>query len=207
MTIKPKDIDYMAMACSVAKNSNDPKCKVGAFLVCTETKVVKDTEYECESECHYWQHYHQEPVYAPVTEQFDVSYQGFNNLNFGRGLPDKLCQIILDNPEMKALITTHAEQYLLGVKNNQRVFEKEYNATLYVTKFPCFDCAEIIVTANIKRVVTARIYKGSKWAFSQNQALALFKEKGVQVEYIDIQMKDSFPNMIDLTMNLKREDV
>lgn len=206
MTIKPIDREYMAMACKNATHSNDPKCKVGVVLAYKQTNKVRDESYDCECQCFYWERYHIEDRYETVTEDV-ISGIICNTLNFPHGMPDRLCQMILDNPEMKALITTHAEQNLLGTKGNHRKFEDTENATLYTTKFPCLECAEIIVSANIKRVVTARIYEGSKWVQTQNQALGFFEERGVQVEYIDIEMKNSFPSMIELSMNLKREGV
>lgn len=208
MTIKPIDRGYMKMACDNAVYSNDPKCKVGVVVAYTETKQIREDKYDCECQCFYWEKYHdKEDTYETVTLNTYMRNTGFNTLTFPHGFPDKLCQMILNNPEMKSIITTHAEQNLLGFKGNHRKFKDTENATLYTTKFPCLECADIIVSANIKRVVTARIYEGSKWGEVQNRALTLFEERGVQVEYIDIEMKNSFPSMIELQMNLKREGV
>ena len=51
-------------------------------------------------------------------------------------------------------------------------------ATLYVTDFPCIECAKLIIQAGIKRVVFSKLYRLS-------DGLDLLREAGVECSFIN----------------------
>jgi deoxycytidylate deaminase len=193
MGIDANDLNLMQIACQNASKSNDPKCKVGCVVSYQQIITQEDSGFNCECECYYYQKYHvdKEPQY--ITK--NSTYRGYNKIDFPHGLSDKLCGMILNNAELKNEITVHAEQHILGFKGNHKKFDDYQKAVLYTTKFPCLDCAEIIVESNIKRIVTAYEYQNSKWYESQREAKILFNNSGVTVDYIDIEMVYSFPKI------------
>lgn len=63
---------------------------------------------------------------------------------------------------------------------------------IYVTHFPCLNCAKIIIQAGIKRVYFATDYKNHPYA------MELFKESGVIVKQVELE-----ENILDLHSNEK----
>ena len=56
---------------------------------------------------------------------------------------------------------------------------------LVVTKFPCQECAKLIINSGIVKVCTPPIKQNSKWSESNNVAMMMFNEAKVEVEIID----------------------
>lgn len=54
-------------------------------------------------------------------------------------------------------------------------------AEIYVTHFPCLNCTKTIIQSGIKKVYYANDYKNHPYA------LELFKNAGVQVEYVELE--------------------
>ena len=57
--------------------------------------------------------------------------------------------------------------------------------SLYATRMPCLCCALAIVQSGITKVYCPLIDTSSKWAQSQQEALALFKETGIKVVWLN----------------------
>ena len=55
--------------------------------------------------------------------------------------------------------------------------------TLYVTLLPCNECAKSIIQRGIKRVITYRPNRED--VFNWNVTLAMFREAGVEVVYVE----------------------
>lgn len=51
-------------------------------------------------------------------------------------------------------------------------------ATLYVTAFPCQECAKLIIAAGVKRIVSGPPLRG--WDKSNSEAMTLLEEAGVE---------------------------
>ena len=58
-------------------------------------------------------------------------------------------------------------------------------STLYVTHFPCFNCAKHIVQAGVSRIVYENDYKNSQ------EALDLFKRNGLLVEKVNKELEEA----------------
>lgn len=79
---------------------------------------------------------------------------------------------------------SHAE--LNAITNAARVGTPLGGSTIFVTHFPCMDCARAIVQSGIVKVVTNEpdVAFMHRWAEHVRRARALFEECGVVVEYI-----------------------
>lgn len=99
---------------------------------------------------------------------------GYNG--FPRGvadLPERLC-----NRDLKHKFTQHAERNVL---DNAR-FSCE-GATLYVTMYPCSECAKSIVNKGIARVVCPPPSSESPWKEDARFSEIIFSEGGVRVDF------------------------
>lgn len=77
--------------------------------------------------------------------------------------------------------TIHAE--LNAIMNGMETGVNLKGSTLYVTHFPCFNCAKHIVQVGIKRVVYKNDYKNSR------EAEDLFKRSGLKVEQMNNELE------------------
>ena len=59
----------------------------------------------------------------------------------------------------------------------------EYGSTMYVTRFPCAQCAAIITQAGVIKVVCPVPETISTWADSMNAAQDLFTQSHVEITY------------------------
>ena len=88
-------------------------------------------------------------------------------------------------PPLKYLYTQHSESNALiqSAKNGQ----KTDGCTMYVTLFPCSNCAGMIVNAGIKRVVCndRPTLDNEKYRESWSIAIKIFEEAGIQVDFIN----------------------
>ncbi len=74
--------------------------------------------------------------------------------------------------------------------------------TVYVTKFPCLDCCELLVAEKVSRLVAARPYayhpfthEKSRWYESQQEGLLLLREKGITVHFLDVTVGTPVPTV------------
>jgi len=88
-------------------------------------------------------------------------------------------------PPLKYLYTQHSESNALiqSAKNGQ----KTDGCTMYVTLFPCSNCAGMIVNAGIKRVVCndKPDFNNEKYGESWRITLIIFEEAKVQLDFIN----------------------
>lgn len=82
---------------------------------------------------------------------------GFNGL--ARGVHDD--KHILDDPEEKLKVICHAEQN--AILNAARVGVAIEGASIFVTKFPCLACCNVIIQAGL-----ARVYTHDKWYWNDD---------------------------------------
>ncbi len=95
--------------------------------------------------------------------------------------------------ETKYPYVCHAElNAILNYRGNKRELE---SSTLYVTLFPCNECAKIVIQSGIKNIV----YLSAKYADSANNIAArkLFDACGVKYEQLNTE------GMRDIEINLK----
>ena len=106
---------------------------------------------------------------------------GYNG--FPRGVNDDIPQRH-DRP-LKYLLTEHAERN--GIYNAARNGVDLYNSAMYVTHYPCADCARGIIQAGILEVIVPQATEedisgfGARWAESHAAARLMFREAGVRV--------------------------
>jgi len=106
---------------------------------------------------------------------------GFN------GFPTKVVENLPERNKrpVKYLYTVHSEANALinCAKNNQ----KSKGCTMYVTYYPCSNCAGLIVNAGIIRIVCENKpdFNHERWGESWKIAQIIFDEAGVEVEYIN----------------------
>ena len=91
----------------------------------------------------------------------------------------------------------HAEAN--AINNYQGPKEKLNDSTMYVTLFPCVDCAKKIVESGIKRV----IYKDDKYNNTKDNACAKILLKYCGVEVIDIKDLSNLSNH-DIKYKIKK---
>ena len=88
------------------------------------------------------------------------------------------------NKNIKLYYLEHAERSAIYFCANNGISTK--NTTMYVTLYPCIDCARAIIQSGIKRVVcTKPNFSDEKWGESWRIAEELFNECGIEVEYIN----------------------
>lgn len=116
-----------------------------------------------------------------VGDKNQIISQGYNG--FPRGFKDSLDRLY--NRETKYKFTIHAEANALynalynGVSVN--------GTTIYVHGLPvCVECAKAIIQSGIKRVVYDSLPK-ENWKQSNEDALKLFSEAGVDVVYEELK--------------------
>jgi dCMP deaminase len=89
------------------------------------------------------------PVGAVITTvDHDILSTGFNGL--ARGVHDD--DAILADAEEKLRVIGHAEEN--AIVNAARIGVSLQGAVIYVTKFPCLACCNLIIQAGIKRIYT-----------------------------------------------------
>ncbi len=97
------------------------------------------------------------------------------------GLPSKLDDGMLAHlsKEDKNRIMIHAEQNAID-----NCPSKVRGWTMYVTMFPCAQCAGAIIQNGIKRVVTMAIKRDSTWVEDMDMALVMLETVGIEVVQI-----------------------
>lgn len=107
-------------------------------------------------------------IVAPDLRQFSVGYNGFP-----RGVKDTNDRLYCKN--LKLSLMVHAER--------NAMYNCPFNmkgSTIYVTKYPCAECAKGIVQTGIRLLVTEKADFGHKtWGPSFLTAELILKEGGV----------------------------
>lgn len=103
-----------------------------------------------------------------------VGYNGFP-----RGVDDDPGRYA--DRSVKLRLVAHAEAN--AIANAAAVGTPLDGCSLVVTKYPCHECAKLIINAGIERVLTADSEPGS-WIDSALTASWMFDEAGVKVEVI-----------------------
>lgn len=102
---------------------------------------------------------------------------GYNG--FPRGVEDS--EDRLKDRTKKLMFVVHAE--VNAIQNKVGDIEGQ---SIYVTHFPCNDCAKVIIQSGLKTVVfPADGMLPDRWKDQQAAALDMFKEAGVQVIKIE----------------------
>lgn len=105
---------------------------------------------------------------SPDRRETVIGYNGYPRDIDTEGLPKG----------KKLALTVHAE---MNAILNSKCDIKGW--TLYVTKFPCEDCAKHLLQCQIATVVAPPIDHTSSWAESQDSAFNLLKEQKVHIHY------------------------
>jgi dCMP deaminase len=81
------------------------------------------------------------------------------------------------------MVHSEANSLIQSAKNGQ----KTDGCTMYVTLFPCSNCAGLIVNAGIKRVVCndKPDFNNEKYGESWRITLVIFEEAGIQLDFIN----------------------
>lgn len=118
-----------------------------------------------------------------VGKDNEVRSTGYNS--FPRGLDDNKAER-QERPE-KYFWFEHAERN--AIYNAARVGIPLDGSTIYLTSgLPCADCARAIINSGIKKVYCKSVCttkNKEKWAESQDKALQMLKECGVEVIFYD----------------------
>lgn len=131
--------------------------------------------------------YDKTKVGAGVFDDHCNVFYGFNRLGEARTQGDN------------SRLHTHAEkeaiECALRTKNELDSSPIESAAitlkSIYVTKFPCEECAKLIVAADIKELVCIEPYASSRWYESQTRARKTLEEHGVSIIEIEQEALDS----------------
>lgn len=94
------------------------------------------------------------------------------------GIPSGLDDTMLDylSREDKNRLMVHAERNAID-----NCPSKVRGWTMYVTRFPCSQCAGSIIQNGIKRLVTSPLDPDSNWATDMEMALVMLETTGVDV--------------------------
>lgn len=106
--------------------------------------------------------------------QLSIGYNGLPG-----GVPDD--PRVLLNRQEKLRLMVHAERNCL----QQAPFAPR-GTSLYTTRFPCAECADLVIAAKVARVVAPRFdHEHPRWGTSWLQALSRFNFHGVGVLFVD----------------------
>lgn len=116
-----------------------------------------------------------------VNDDRVVLSTGYNG--FPRGFPDTLER--LEDKETKRLYAIHAEEnaILNAAKNGICI----NNSTIYISSFPCLNCAKRIVNSGIKEVITSthEILNHEKHErYNFDKVVELFKICNIKLTYV-----------------------
>jgi dCMP deaminase len=97
---------------------------------------------------------------------------------------------ISEDPSWKYFMLEHAERN--AIHDAYKHCLSIVGTTMYVTLFPCSDCARAIVAAGIARVVVPLGYgeteRDDKWAKHYHYSSIIFKSAGVQLDTISFHI-------------------
>lgn len=111
-----------------------------------------------------------------VDQRGVIRATGWNG--FPRGIQDHPSRYA--DRDVKLRLVVHAEAN--AIANAAAVGVPLEGCGLVVTKFPCRECAKLIIQAGIKKVYTQQIESDSHWTESAEHARMMFDEAGINVE-------------------------
>ena len=118
-----------------------------------------------------------------VGKDKEIVSTGYNS--FPRGLKDYEAER-QQRPE-KYFWFEHAERNAIANAAKKGISTNE--GKIYCSYFPCSDCAISIIEAGIRKLYTTEPdFNHHKWGESWRISETMFKESGVDVEYIDFSM-------------------
>ena len=112
-----------------------------------------------------------------IDERGCIRAVGYNG--FPRGIddyPERYADRLI-----KLRLVAHAEAN--AIANAAAVGTPLEGCSLVVTKYPCHDCAKLIINAGIERILTSEAEPGS-WIDSSLTASWMFDEAGIKVEIV-----------------------
>lgn len=98
---------------------------------------------------------------------------GYNG--FPRGVNDDPGRYETKMVKYKMIVHSEANAILNAVKSVR-------DCTMYTTKYPCSECAKLIIQSGIARVITPEPSKEGIWAEDSEYSRAMFRESMVFVE-------------------------
>lgn len=116
---------------------------------------------------------------AIVDHRGVVRATGWNG--FPRGVNDDPARYA--DREIKLKLVVHAEAN--AIANAAAVGVPLEGCGLIVTKFPCHECAKLIIQSGIKKVVAPSPDSDGLWAGSAVIGCHMFEEAGVEIEYLE----------------------
>ena len=121
-------------------------------------------------------------VGAVVVVGDNVASLGFNHV------PDRIPHTTheLGMRDWKYPRTIHAEKHAIMKIGYQ--FKDRADLRIYVTHFPCVECATMIVEAGFREVYTRHVPQDfmERWGVSVKLAQNIFDEAGVAVTFLDV---------------------
>lgn len=98
--------------------------------------------------------------------------------------PQDSARAIRENPDWRHYMLEHAERNAIGAA--RRKGEDLTGSTIYISLFPCADCARAIVAEGIARVVAPQIDTGTpgdeRWQTHFKFSQWIFELAGVQID-------------------------
>lgn len=109
---------------------------------------------------------------------------GYNG--FPRGVEDT--EQRLTNRDLRYKFTVHAEAN--AILNALMQMTPIVGATMYMTLFPCSECAKLIIQAGIRELVITETGRpknpdGRPWGWDQSATEIMFEEAGVHIRWED----------------------
>ena len=121
-------------------------------------------------------------VGAVVVVGHSVASLGFNHV------PERIPHTTheLGMRDWKYPRTIHAEKHAIMKIGYQ--FKDRGDLRIYVTHFPCAECAAMIVESGIKEVITRRVPQdfAERWGASVKLAQGILDEAGVAVTFLEV---------------------
>jgi dCMP deaminase len=109
-----------------------------------------------------------------VNQDNELQSSGYNG--FPPGVVDS--KLRWDDRDTKLMFVQHAEaNAIIRARKDLR------GCKLYVSIWPCRDCAKHIVTAGITEVIINKYHNGKKDYYKNDTTVAIFKEAGVLLRY------------------------
>lgn len=113
-----------------------------------------------------------------VSDDADIKSWGWNGLPRGvLATEDKF-----ERPE-KYFFFEHAERNAIYNATRNGISLKDAN--IFVTHFPCCDCARAIIQSGVKRVYFISKLTGEKWDQGNKASEQMFKEANIDVIWLD----------------------
>lgn len=107
----------------------------------------------------------------------EIRSTGFNG--FPRGVADTGAR--LESKDGKLNFMVHAEANAVAAAARMGTSLKGCMAV--VTKYPCSQCAALLIQAGVSKILTPHYHHEDRWAYSNSVSESMFNETGVKVEH------------------------